>query len=152
MRGRCFDVMKNRWKTREQLPFVGYENLTIWFGGFESDPVALRASGWFLTIETNHFTKKQRLIIHNPKLGLAGRGEMSELNVFIESMTNQRHFFARGESVKLRNEIFDFDELSTVQLLDAVSKRLDEETPVKPPKPKRKTAEIISIVKRVANF
>ena len=137
MRGRCFEISGNRWKSVSPLTLT---NVHVHFAGFSGYTGTLREHGWDFSIVENYFTKRKKLVMRNSALCLVGSGEYVEGNVvIIRHLTTEKR---KGQTwVKLPNETINIDQLEISDLLDAIARRQQVEMPIKP-KPK---AEIIQI-------
>jgi len=149
MRGRCFDVGGNHWKSRRR--YDGDPKATVFFRGFEGEVELLGSCLWDFFIETNHYTKKQRLLMKHQVTGIfAGCEYKDGCNFFVLDTISQSKAWVekavdRSITIYSRPPLEDF---SLQELLDEALRRQTIALPPKP-KPKRPTAEILSIVDRL---
>lgn len=137
MKGRCFDIEGNRWKTI--TPFTGTSTKVNWFG-FTACTGVLQEAGWELNLVKNIFTGRSKLLMRNSALQLVASGELNgEFCCIIRHMTPEK---VKGLSrIRLPNETVDFSDLEVIDVLNAVAEIQKSEAPKKP----KTHAEIISL-------
>jgi hypothetical protein len=140
MRGRCFEVSGNFWKTRSQIP--SELDFTVELLGLNGTRKEMEANGWSFLQETNNFTSKQRILAMN-KYGVFSSGTLYDGHLFLLGVCNTKYGQKlNAQYVKIeKEEAINLDDLDIVDLLNAIERRQKLEMPTKP-KPQ---AEVISI-------
>ncbi len=139
MKGRCFDIEGNYWKTATPLTAT---NVHVHFGGLSGYTGTLQEYGWDFSVVENHFTKRKKLVMRNSAIGLVGSGEyIEDYIVIVRRLTNEKIFGMTRIRWQEQEHAINIDKLEIIDLLEAIARRQQKEMPVKP-KPK---AEIIQI-------
>lgn len=128
MRGRCFDVQSNKWKTVTPLTA---SSVHVHFAGFAGYTGTLREQGWDFLIVENHFTKRKKLRMLNSALNLVGQGDFTDgAIVFIRCFANSKAW--GQERAKLGGELIDLDKVEYLDLLNAIASRQQAGMPIRP--------------------
>jgi hypothetical protein len=158
---RCFDVVNHRWKT---ITSWNGTPATVELFGFDAKVSELIEAGWTFKVVFNNLTKSTKLIgkFQNDVYHVSGPMLIAfPDHVILEVINIGKKWatFFRGEKFSLYNaetkkeETVSLNQLSVSDLLDAITERLKQETPVlrgKPKEPSDNVIELMNFIKHAA--
>jgi len=119
MRGRCFDVVATRWKTRVEWPRD--KDAKVEWIGFEANIQWLLYEGWKIFLETNHFTKETKVLFrHEKHVCFAKASYTPGFTIVVYSMTNQSKLW--DIRAKIGDHLIAMNDIDRSCLLDILIK------------------------------